>query len=103
MRYEDLSNFARISDLIVNRVSVVNQILGARFDGDMSNPARVVGIRGGRRVTLCGEPFCEFRNYDLDSASDAFARVNALCDSLWLLRRGNAIAVCGDFNQHTYI
>ena len=95
----DMCEWTRVDELLANRVSIANQILGARYDGDLSNPVRVVSFRGGRRVMLCGERFCEYLMYDLQSIRDAFARVDALSDSLWLLRRGKAIR-CGDFNQH---
>ena len=98
----DAAEWTRVDELLANRVSIANQILGARFDGDLSNPVRVVSFRGGRRVTLCGERFCEYEMYDLDSINDAFARVDALSDSLWLLRRGKAIS-CVYFNQQDNI
>ena len=73
----EMIEWTRVDDLLVNRVSIANQILGARYDGDLSNPVRITDFRGGRRVTLCGERFCEYLMYDLQSIRDAFARVDA--------------------------
>lgn len=99
LTYHEVDEWTCWDDLIVNRVSVSNQILGARYDGDMSNPVQVVTTRGERRVTLCGQVFVRWKLYDLDSVMRAFERVDSLADSLWLLRRGKAISICGDFNQ----
>ena len=103
LTYRDVDEWTRWDELIVNRVSVSNQILGARYDGDMSNPVQVFTSRGERCVTLCGQDFVRWRLYDLDSVMRAFERVDSLADSLWLLRRGKAISICGDLNQHDSI
>lgn len=101
--YHDVDEWTRWDDLIQNRVSVTNQILGARFDGDMSNPVQVRTRRGERYATICGEVFACWKLYDLDSVMQAFGRLDALTDSLWLLRRGKAISICGDLNQRQCI
>ena len=97
--YHDVDEWTRWDGLIQNRVSIANQILGARYDGDMSNPVQVRTKRGERYATICGEVFVSWKPYDLDSVVRAFGYVDALSDSLWLLRRGKAITICGDFNQ----
>lgn len=102
VEYERINDWLRWDDLIVNRASVANQILGARHDNDMTNPVRVKTLRGERAVYICGALFVKWRMYDETSAMEAYNRMDALSDSLWLLRRGKAIS-CGDFNQQDCI
>ena len=101
--YHDVDEWTRWDDLIVNRVSIANQILGARFDGDLTNPVQVRTKRGERYVTICGEEYACWKLYDLDSVMRAFGNVDALSDGLWLLRRGKAITICEDLNQQKHI
>ena len=91
MRYEDVSNWSRLFELIANRVSVINQVLGARFDGDMSNPVHLSYERGRYVCEVCGVPFVDFAVYDLEATSSAFARIDDLSDGIWLLNRSGRL------------
>ena len=103
MDYHDVDEWTRWDDLIVNRVSIANQILGARYDGDLSNHVQVMTRRGERRIVVCGAIVARWKLYDLESVMRAFAYADALSDSLWHLRRGKAISICGDLNQQECI
>lgn len=87
MTYEQADLWARMHDLIYNRVSVVNQLLGARYDGCRENPLQVVYEHGRYRCVLCGEDYASFGVYDLDTTQRALDRIDALQDGLWLLVR----------------
>lgn len=84
MKYDDMYAWTRTFDLLANRVSIINQILGA-------NVVWVSYKRGLYVCTVCGAKLCDFRIYDLPSIDAAFASVDALSDGLWLLNRSGRL------------
>lgn len=87
MTIEQADMWARLTDLIANRVSIVNQLLGARFDGAKDNPLFVEYDHGRYVCKLCGEVYATWGVYDLCSTQAAYDRVDALADGLWLIGR----------------
>lgn len=92
MTYSDMCAWADFFDLINNRMSILNNILGARYDNCADSPCRIKYRTGRYRCEVCGETFAEFRVYDLDSTKRAFAMVDSLADGLWLLNRSGRLA-----------
>ena len=80
MKYDDLDAWTRVYDLLVNRVKIINQILG-------SVVVRIQYKRGTYVCMVCDSKLCDFRIYDLASIDAAFAAVDGLSDGLWLLNR----------------
>ena len=81
--YDDMCSWGKLTDLVVNRVSVINQILGARYDGCLENPVRlrrVVAATWSRSAV----PFCRYDLYDVPSTESALASLDALKEGLWL-------------------
>lgn len=93
MSYDDVSLWVRAQDLIINRVSIVNQCLGARYEGNMDNPLLVRCVGGCYVAYLYGEEYARWRLYDRESTDAAFVRIDALSDGLWLALRSGRLAV----------
>ena len=87
MTIEQVDLWARMADLVANRCSIVNQLLGARYDGAKDNPLQIDYDHGRYVCRLCGEEYATYGVYDIDSTQRAFDRVDALSDALWLLGR----------------
>lgn len=85
-------SWGKLADLVVNRVSVINQILGARYDGCLDNPVRLRRVRGGYVVEVCGAPFVRYDLYDVHSTESALASLDALKEGLWLLNRSGGLS-----------
>lgn len=79
--------WTRVHDLLVNRVCMVNEIHGCRYHHGYGNPCVVRSCRHGYVCEYGGTPLCSWSCYDVQSVRDAFATVDALADSLWLVRR----------------
>lgn len=87
MTYHDVTAWTRIVDKIENRVSIINQIMGARYDTALDNPCRVWYRRGSYVCLYCGEVYATWHVYDVATAEVAFKRIDALADGLWLAFR----------------
>lgn len=79
---------ARLVDVISNRVSVINQILGCRYDFAWSNPVTVVARRGRLKVKIFGVTFKTARLCDSDQLDDVVVALDLLKSALWLMSRG---------------
>lgn len=90
--YDDMCSWGKLTDLVVNRVSVINQILGARYDGCLENPVRLRRVRGGYVCEVCGEPFVRYDLYDVPSTESALAALDSLKEGLWLLNRSGGLS-----------
>lgn len=89
MSYDDVCAWTKTFDLITNRISIVNQTLGARYDNSPDNPCSLVSNRGRYEIRLCGVTFDTFAAYDYDAISKALNRVDALADGLWYIMRSD--------------
>ena len=92
MNYHEVSQWVKMLDLVTNRVSVINQMLGARYDGCLENPCRLCYERGSYSCMICGECYASFPNYDMDATSAALSRLSDLNDGLWLLKRSGRLS-----------
>lgn len=89
--YEVMARWARLIDLIRNRINVACEILGTRYHGSPDSPIVLADDGTGYRVEVCGGRLCRFGLYDLDGAESALREVDGLCSGLWNLRRGGVI------------
>ena len=87
--YADVCAWSRDYEVIVNRVSIINQTLGCRYDGLLDSPCRLVLKRGtGRYVCyLCDAPYCEFGVWDVESTCRARDCIDKLADGIWYMMR----------------
>lgn len=87
MDYATACEWLELHNVVVNRISIVNQILGARYDGCMENPLLLTCNRGDYVLRVCGVEYVSWHAYDLASTRDAYGVVESLKRGLWLLRR----------------
>lgn len=80
-------------DILLNRIAIINEIHGCRYDYSPANPCTVSYRLGHYTCTYAGDTLCSWLAYDLPSLDDAFACVDALCDALWLVRRAGFLRV----------
>lgn len=88
---EDMDAFTKVSDLIGNRASIMNQILGFPLISDVSNPCRVTHFKGDYEFSMCGGQIATWRIWDLPSIDAAFSKVDSATDALWHLARGGFV------------
>lgn len=93
MTFEQMGIWTKTHDLVRNRMRVLNQILGCRYDESPENPARLEYRHGTYRVRFCGRIVAEWRVYDLQSVQTAFERLDAMSDAFWQARRAGVVGV----------
>ena len=86
-----MNRCSRLFDLVLNRVAIVNQLHGCRYDHNPENPMRVSRDHGTYVVTYCDAEVVSFRSNDLDSVSSAFAVLDAWSRCVWLLSRARRL------------
>lgn len=87
MRWEDMALWERKQTLVLNRLRVINQVMGCRYDESPDNPC-TFGWRGGAYfVEWYGREVARMPIYDLEAAETAFQRLDAIADALWMARR----------------
>lgn len=87
LNYDDVYNWVKVSKLVSNRVSIVNQIHGCQYERNCNNPCRVVWDSGTYKVLYCGEVLASYSVYDYEGVTLAYQRVDALACALWSARR----------------
>lgn len=85
MCYEDMAEWNRKHDLLLNRCAIINQIHGCAYDWCSGNPCTVSYRRGWYTCYYFGRELVAWGVYDLDSARAAYGRLDALADALWLV------------------
>lgn len=88
MEYEQMFAWSKTYNLIVNKVKLINHMLGGTYDGCSTNPCRLKMRRGRYRVLLGDAEYVSFRVYDVSSADAACECMASLVKGLWLVRRG---------------
>lgn len=92
MVYGELAHWSNLFDLIANRVKVINQTLGARYDFSAKNACQVAYSKGRYTCEVCGAVFAEFGIYDIASTENALKRLDSLGDGLWYLNRSGRLS-----------
>lgn len=90
--YARMAVWAKVLGLISNRAAVASQICGARYDGSSDSPIVLRSKACRYWVDCCGARIAEFDLYDIDGATLALERVDALKEGLWNLRRAEVMA-----------
>lgn len=85
--YSQVYAWNKAHKIVVNRVDIINQLHGCRYDSGILNPCKLKWRRGRYVVTYCGRELCAYRLYDAPSADAAVSVVSALVDMCWLGRR----------------
>lgn len=93
MTYEEVDLWVRSQDLIYNRVSIINQCLGARYDTALDNPCVVRHVGSCYIAYLFDCEFARWKIYDQVSTDGALARLEAYSDGLWYTLRSGKLAV----------
>jgi hypothetical protein len=90
--YGTVTDWTNLTDLITNRANVINQMLGARFDGSPENPLQVRHSKGTYKIYVCGEVLCAWTVYDLDKTKKAYESLESVNDAIWLLSRSGRLS-----------
>lgn len=93
MTYYDVCRWTDLHDLIVNRVNVINQMLGARYDNSADNALRVILCKGIYSLYICGALFATWHVYDLDETCNALERINAVNDAVWFFNKSGRLLI----------
>lgn len=94
MTYEEVRNWTDKHNIIVNRVKVINQILGARYENACDNPCAIEYRRGRYRVLFFGVCLAEYGIYQVESVEMALLRLDAVNDALWYMSRVGFFTEC---------
>lgn len=75
--------YVQYYDLVINRIKIINQILGTRYDLAPGNPC-VLKVRfGWTEVYYCKSCISTFEIWDVDGVRLAYERLDTLADTLW--------------------
>lgn len=85
--YQDVHAWVKVDKAIQNRVAIINEIHGCRYDSSPGNPCALRWRKGRYVVTYCGEEIASYLLYDMPSVDGAFAKVDVLSNALWHARR----------------
>lgn len=92
LKFDEMLLWSRRFDLVSNRVQIVNQLLGCRYDFSPTNPMRLVRTVSGYDVTFDGEVLASFRIWDLADIDDAIGVVEQWSSCVWRLGRYGVLA-----------
>lgn len=81
--YADLVIWSKRYGLLCNRVKVVNQLHGCRYEQCPTNPCRLVYARGSYSVYYFGLLLCAFGVYDVNGVTSALGFLDSLADVVW--------------------
>ena len=91
----DSEKWAKLHNLILNRIAIINQIHLCRFDYCNTNPCSMKKERGRFVALYDGEPLASWGK-DLDSVSYAFELVDSFADCCWRIRRAGRLVCVED-------
>lgn len=84
MSYYDEIDFIRIHNLIINRISVINQLCGVPFDGLSDALLSLRYKHGNYSLYFFGVHAFDYRIYDLDMAKRVYEGLCYLEYFVWL-------------------
>ena len=85
--YNDMTP-VELMDVILNRVSIINQILGCKYDYAWNNPLVVSSRKGRVTVEISHAIFSAGRNSDAEGLRHMLENLDVLKSALWLMTRG---------------
>lgn len=83
----EITECARLHDLIYNRVGICNQILGCRYHHNADNPLRIVKTGAVGVVTVDDVKVGEFKGLDRESLLKVYDMVDSWSELMWHLSR----------------
>ena len=86
MRFEDVTAWTKVHNLILNRVAMINQTHGTDYGWSAGCVCTVRYDRGWYTCAYSGIDLCTWHVYDLHSTDSAFRKVDSLDAALWLVR-----------------
>ena len=87
MRYEDITAWTKVHNLILNRVAMINQTHGIDYGWGAPGICTVCYSRGWYTCAYSGIDLCTWHVYDLHSTDAAFRKVDHLDEALWPVTR----------------
>lgn len=93
MSIGEMNEFVRLLDLIGNRFKVLNDVLGYALVGAVGNPCRLDQGHGWYLVMMRDSELARFRRYDVDGASVALQRLDAVIDGICCAKREGLLRV----------
>lgn len=87
----DMNRWTEKHDLILNRIAIINQIHGCRYDYEATNACVVSRDGVWYYCSYFGCELCRWRRYDLDGVSSVFDKLDAMADVLWRVRRAGML------------
>lgn len=74
-------------DLLLNRIAIINQTHGCRYDYLAGNPCEVRNTGRWYECYYGGDLLTSWDVLDVSTLDSAFAALDALADAVWLVRR----------------
>lgn len=96
MRWEDMALWERKQTLVLNRLRIINQVMGCRYDEGKANPCTFCWRGGAYVVEWLGREVARMPIYDLEAAETAYQRLDAIAVALWMARREGMLNVVYD-------
>lgn len=93
-----MCEYVKVYDLVCNKVSLINQVLGCRYDFDNHNPCVLVHVVGRWRVVLFGRVLAEWAPWDVSAVRAALSAAQVAFDVIWDARRVGIVSV-----PHSYV
>lgn len=91
--YKDMTQ-VQLVDAVINRVGVINQIMGCKYDYQIGNPCEVYNRRGRITVTVCGGELATSSANDGEGLVALLYVLDSLKAGLWLMRSGGVGFTC---------
>ena len=86
-----MARWSKNYDLVLNRVSIANQLFGCRYDFASENPMTISKQHGSYSVCYLDAEVATFRRNDIDSVSSALRVLDQWSRCLWLLSRSGRL------------
>lgn len=83
--------FVPIHNNILNRVGIINEIHGCHYDYCYGNPCTVRHRLGWYSCLYFGDLIAQWQSFDVDGVKLAFAKLDALAEALWLVRKAGKL------------
>lgn len=91
MDFYEMARWSKKYDLVLNRVSIANQLFGCRYDFSNDNPMTISKEHGSYSVSYLDAEVANFRRNDLDSVDAALHVLDQWSRCLWLLSRSGRL------------
>lgn len=85
--YGRMCKWTALHRIVCNRVDIINQLHGCRYDNGILNPCKLRWHKGRYVVRYCGRELCAYGLYDLEGVRTAHDVTCALADVCWMGRR----------------